>query len=71
MLIKSEKSLVELYVWANAIDTKNKIIECGKEEEFEELIDELYPDGIDEIKLNYLLWFDSDWIYEQLGIENV
>lgn len=54
--------------WSGAIDTYNTIEEAGKLEEFESLIDELYPDGIEEVKLNYILWFEDDWILEMLGL---
>lgn len=56
--------------WSGAVDVQNRIIEEGKEEAFERLIDELYPDGIDETHLNDLLWFDTEWVYEQLGIKD-
>ena len=54
--------------WSGAISTYETIEEAGKLEEFESLIDELYPDGIEEVKLNDILWFESDWILEQLGL---
>lgn len=54
--------------WSGAVSTYETIVEAGKEEEFESLIDELYPDGIDETQLNDILWFDDDWILEQLGL---
>ena len=38
------------------------------EEDFENLIEELYPDGIEETRLNDILRFDSDWVLEVLGI---
>lgn len=36
--------------WSGAISTYETIEEAGKLEEFESLIDELYPDGIEENK---------------------
>ena len=33
------------------------------------LIDELYPEGLTDTELNDLLWFDADWILENLGIK--
>lgn len=54
--------------WSGAVATAERIDEEGKGAEFEALIDELYPDGIDRTALNDLLWFDSDWIFEELGI---
>lgn len=55
--------------WFGAIDTYKTIEEWDKVEEFEELIEELYPDGIDETALNDILWFEDEWLFEQLGID--
>ena len=55
--------------WAGAIDTYDTIIENNCLSAFEAMIEELYPNGIEETALNDLLWFESDWIYESLGIE--
>lgn len=54
--------------WSGAIDTYNTIEEAGKLEEFESLIDELYPDGIEEVTLNDILWFEPEFILESLGL---
>ena len=69
MTIKTETNLRNFEAWAGAIDTKKIILDAGLEEEFEMLIDELYPDGLSDIDLNDILWFDSDWILETLGIK--
>ena len=37
-------------------------------EEFDQLIEELFPEGIDETNLNDLLRFEDSWIFEMLGI---
>lgn len=68
MKITSETNLSGFQAWSGAVDTQNRIIECDKEAEFEQLIEELYPEGIDETKLNDILWFEEEWIYESLGI---
>ena len=68
MKITMELSLENFEAWAGSVDTKEKIIEAGKAEEFEALIDELYPDGIDATQLNDILWFDAEWLYENLGM---
>lgn len=54
--------------WAGAVDTYNTIMEADKVDEFESLIDELYPNGIEEGKLNDILWFENDWVLEMLGL---
>ena len=69
MIIKTETNLRGFEAWSGAIDTKNLILDAGLEAEFEMLIDELYPDGLSDIDLNDILWFDSDWILENLGIK--
>lgn len=69
MRIIDETSLTNFKAWSGAISTQEKIIEEGKEAEFEYLIEELYPDGITSTQLNDLLWFDSEWLFETLGIE--
>ena len=69
MLIKTETNLRNFKAWSGAIDTKKIILDAGLEEEFEMLIDELYPEGLTDTELNDLLWFDSDWILENLGIK--
>ena len=68
MLIVEERGLLEFEAWSGAVETKERIIEAGLEEEFEDLINECYPEGIDETHLNDLLWFDSEWVYEALGM---
>ena len=61
-------SLVDFDAWSGAKDTKETILNADKGEEFDSLIEELYPDGLSETSLNDLLWFESGWIFEQLGI---
>ena len=54
--------------WSGAVDTWNTIEEKGLLEELDNLLEDIYPDGLSETELNDLLWFDSEWIFEQLGI---
>lgn len=61
--------LAHFDAWGGATNTKADIISTGKDEEFEQLIEELYPDGLSETQLNDILWFETDWIYERLGME--
>ena len=55
--------------WAGAKATWEKIVEEEKVDAFFDLMEEIYPDGIDEVDLNDMLWFERDWLYEVLGIE--
>jgi hypothetical protein len=54
--------------WSGAVETKETIIENRKAQQFDDLIDELYPDGLTETELNDILWFETDWIYDTLKI---
>ena len=62
-------TLVNFNAWSGAVETKETIINEGKADEFDNLIEELYPDGLTETTLNDLLWFEDEWIFEMLGIE--
>ena len=55
--------------WSGAVDTFDKIYNADKIDELEWILEDLYPDGIDETQLNDLLWFDDEWILETLGID--
>ena len=72
--VKRELDFNDLFneCWSGAVDTLRTISENDKEEELMSLLaldcfcgNEI-PDLTD---VNDLLWFDSEWIFEQLGID--
>lgn len=69
--VKKELSFEDLKdeCWSGAIDTLQKIEEEGKEDELMELLQDIFSDIPTETELNDFLWFDDDYIYEQLGIK--
>lgn len=69
MKITYELDLNTFEAWSGGEDTLNRIINNGLVNEFEVMLEECYPEGMDETQLNDLLRFDSDWIYETLGLE--
>ena len=69
MKITSEMSLRNFEAWSGAKDTLNKLIELDKCDELEAVLEDIYPEGMTETQLNDILWFDDEWIYETLGIE--
>lgn len=69
MKVYEELNLKDFETWSGATVTKNKIIQADKEEEFEELIEELFPDGLSATKLNDILWFEDEYLLSTLGIE--
>lgn len=68
MKIYRELDLTRFEPWSGAVDTYNTICNAGKLDDLEFLLEELYPDGIEETQLNDLLWFESEWLLESLGI---
>lgn len=73
MKIYKEDSLSNFEWWSGAVTTADRIWEERGTEGFdhlEEILEDLYPDGIDETELNDLLWFDAETVYEWLGIGN-
>jgi hypothetical protein len=70
MRVYSDISLRDHEAWSGAKETKQRILDEGKEDEFDNLIEELYPDGISETQLNDILWFEEDWLFETLGISD-
>ena len=68
MKIYNEMSIRNFEAWGGALGTYDKIIKNDKEDEFDALIEELYPDGIDETQLNDILWFDGEWVLKCLEI---
>lgn len=68
MKVYQEISIRDFEAWGGALSTYDLIVINDKEEEFESLIEELYPNGIEETQLNDILWFDSEWVLEALGI---
>ena len=57
--------------WRGTVEKeKRKREERGTEgwNELEAILEDAYPDGMDETELNDLLWFEPETIFEWLGI---
>lgn len=70
MIITYELDLNSFKAWSDAVDTLDRIQREDKCEELENILEDLYPDGMTEAELNDLLWFDSEAVYEWLGIRS-
>ena len=68
MKITKEISLKRFDAWYKAEKTLDKIISEGKAEALEFILEDLYPEGMDEIQLNDLLRFEPEWCFEAVGI---
>lgn len=68
MKIYSEINIADFKAWSGAINTLDRIIAEDKCDELEAILEDLYPDGINETELNDLLWFDDETVLGWLGI---
>lgn len=62
-------SLSDYKPWSGAVDTFEKIREEDKMDELDAFIEETYPDGLTDTELNDLLWFESEYVFDNLGID--
>ena len=70
MTITYELDLNSFEAWSGAKETLERIQREGKCAELENVLEELYPDGMTETELNDLLWFEPETVYEWLGIRS-
>lgn len=56
--------------WSGALDTLKDIEEADKEDELMYFLEEIFADTIPtETEVNDFLWFERDYIYESLGLD--
>lgn len=55
--------------WSGAVSTWDKIQDANKVDELDALLEEVYPDGLTMTELNDILWFDAEWVFEALDLE--
>lgn len=70
MKVYYELDLENFESWSGAENTLDRICNEGKIGTLEAILEDLYPDGIDETQLNDLLRFDSEQVYEWLDIRS-
>lgn len=67
MKIYSEKSLRNFEFWSGAKENASELT-SAQLDEVENILEDMYPDGMSETEINDLFWFDFDTIKEWLGI---
>lgn len=70
MTITYELDLNSFQAWSGAKDTLERVINEGKCDLLEQILEDTYPEGMTETELNDLLWFEPETIYEWLGIRS-
>ena len=55
-------------LWSGALDTLGTITQNDKLQDLMGLLEEMYPEPVSITTINDLLWFDDDYLFEQLGV---
>lgn len=71
MEIKQDYDFYDLKdeVWQGAVDTLDRIEKEEKQDELMEFLESYFVDIPTITEVNDLLWFESDYIFESLGME--
>ena len=67
MKIYKEESLRNFEFWSGAKENANALTSVQLDE-VETILEDLYPEGMDETQINDLFWFEFDTVKEWLGI---
>lgn len=66
--VKIISDLGDFRPWSGAVDTWDKIVDAGKLDTLDFMLEDMYPEGISDVGLNDLLWHDSEWVLDMVGI---
>lgn len=69
MILYEEFKFDKFTPWGGAAYTYHRIAKEGKGSEFEQILEEMYPNGISRSDLNDLLWMEAKEVLGWLGIE--
>lgn len=69
MKIYEEKSLRNFDFWSGAKDTV-KYLTDDELDTIESILEDIYPDGMEDTQINDLFWFEDDTIADWLGYED-
>lgn len=66
MKIYEKKSLKDFEFWSGAKDTV-KYLTDDELDQIEAILEDCYPDGMEDVQINDFFWFEDDTIAEWLG----
>lgn len=69
-ITKEYEGIENFDAWGDARYTKDRIIEEGKADEFDNFVESYFDGEVDETELNDFFWFEDKFIFEELGISN-
>lgn len=68
MKIYSEKSLRNFEFWSGAKENAKEFTD-EQIDQIEAILEDMYPEGMDETEINDLFWFEPETLREWLGID--
>lgn len=69
MIIKSDKPLSDFKFWSGAVDRASKLT-SENFDTIEDVLSDMYPNGMTDTEVNDFFWFEEDFIAECLGYED-
>lgn len=69
MTITTEQKLTNFEFWSGAKDNASKL-SYEQLEQLEYILEDIYPNGLEDTTLNDIMWFDFDIIKEWLDIKD-
>lgn len=69
MKVYRDVPLTEFNFWAGARD-RVKYLSRDELEQIEAILEILHPEGLEEVMINDLFWFEEDLVAQWLGYEN-
>jgi hypothetical protein len=66
MIIKTETNLRDFEFWSGAKDNA-KLFTLDELEMIQETLEEVYPEGLDDVQLNDMFWFEPEILAEWVG----
>ena len=68
MKVFDEVNLTSFQFWSGGRD-RAMMLTYEEMEQFEYVLEDLYPDGIDATTINDLFWFEFEFVCESIGLE--
>lgn len=66
--INNNTDLTQFEFWSGAKDFADKLTR-SELEQLQNMLEELYPDGLTETALNDIFWFEDEWLCESLELD--
>ena len=68
MIIKAETNLRDFPFWSGAKDNA-ELFTLDELETIQDTLEELYPEGLDDVQLNDMFWFEPEILAEWVGAD--